>query len=126
MPYGRNQGFTLVEVLFALSLFALGALAALNVASQHVRSVSYLQERSFALQVASNHLAELVAQQGRQGSWPPKDGAQGVIDWAGQDWYWEQEVLETVTNDLRQVRVLVRSKEQGPVLAELLTFVGRR
>lgn len=138
MHVGKQQGFTLIEVVFALALFALGALAALGVASQHIRSVTYLEERAFALQVASNLMADVMAgnvtgnvarntsHEARQKPWPPKDGEQGEVEFATHTWYWEQTVLETVTADLRQVTLRVRREENGTVLAELQAFVGRR
>lgn len=121
----RQKGFTLVEVMFALAIFGLGALAALLVATQQLDSTRYLQERYLGQIVASNRLAE-VHEIGRDGSWPPEHGATGEADFAGETWYWEQQVLETVTEDLREVTVRVRLREGGSVVAELSSFVGRR
>ena len=121
----RVGGFTLVEVMFALAIFALGALAALMVATQQLDSTRYLQERYMGQLVASNRLAEL-HDTGRDGAWPPRDGAKGEMEFAGSTWYWEQQVLETVTADLREVTVRVRVTESGAVVAELSSFVGRR
>ncbi|RUO42988.1 type II secretion system protein GspI [Aliidiomarina taiwanensis] len=122
----KARGFTLVEVMFALAVFGLAALAALMVATQQIHSTQYLQERYFAQLVASNQLAEAAAPSQLSKKWPPQNNDSGSVELAGQTWYWQQRVLETVTDDLREVTISVRTEENGPVVAELSTFVGRR
>ncbi|MCO4321579.1 type II secretion system minor pseudopilin GspI [Aliidiomarina quisquiliarum] len=121
-----SRGFTLVEVMFALAIFGLAALAALAVATQQIDSTRYLQERYLGQLVASNRLADLVAPAAASKTWPPRNNDSGEIELAGQTWFWQQQVLETVTDDLREVTVRVKRSENGPVVAELSTFVGRR
>lgn len=120
-----NRGFTLVETMFALVIFALAALAALNVATEQLRSTGILETRYFAQQVASNRLAQLHANSD-QTAWPPENEKSGSAEMAGSQWFWEQRVLETVTDDLREVTVMVREREDGPVVVELSSYVGRR
>ena len=121
----KRNGFTLVEVMVALSIFALGALAALTVATQHLNSTQILENRYYAQFVAGNQLAAIVAETA-EGRWPPRNNQRGEVNLAGLPWYWETQVVETVTEDLREVTIRVRREEQGQVLAELSTFVGRR
>ncbi|MCC5855665.1 MAG: type II secretion system minor pseudopilin GspI [Idiomarina sp.] len=121
----RTKGFTLIEVMAALMIFALGALAALVVATEQIASTSYLEERYFAQIVASNRLAEVQAG-APDADWPPRHEETGEAEMVGRQWYWDQQVLETVTADLREVTVRVRLREDGPILAEVSGFVGRR
>jgi len=121
----KQRGFTLVETMFALVIFSLAALAALNVATEQLRSTGILETRYFAQQVASNRLAELHANT-RAGEWPPRNEETGSAEMAGSEWFWEQRVLETVTDDLREVTVMIREREDGPVVLELSAFLGRR
>lgn len=121
----KQRGFTLIEVMVALSIFALGALAALAVATQHIASTQILEERYYAQWVASNQLAQ-VSVDTAHGEWPPRNNRRGEVELANQQWFWRSSVLETVTPDLREVTIEVRAIEDGPVLAEISTFVGRR
>lgn len=122
----RGQGFTLVETMFALVIFAIGALAALNMATEQLRSTSILETRYFAQQVASNRMAEVHLEARNQTVWPPVNEFSGEMEMAGMQWFWEQRVLETVTSDLREVTIRVRDTADGQVVVELSSYVGRR
>lgn len=117
----RSGGFTLIEVMLALSIFTLAALAALQVASAHLRSISVIEERTFATMVASNRMAQIHS--GDQ--WPPQNGAAGRMMMAERPWYWRQEVVATVTDGLREVTVIVSVEEDGTEAARLVGFVGQ-
>ena len=119
--HSSRRGFTLIEVMLALSIFTLAALAGLQVATEDLRSINMLEERAFALMVASNRLAELHVSE----SWPPVDGATGSMQLAEQTWYWRQGVVATVTDGLREVTVVVSATEGGNEAARLVSFVGR-
>lgn len=117
----RSRGFTLIEVMLALSIFTLAALAGLQVASEHLRSISMIEERAFATMVASNRLAQLHVSE----NWPPQDDASGTMEMAERSWFWRQQVVETVTDGLREVTVIVSADEDGEEAARLVGFVGR-
>lgn len=119
------RGFTLVETMFALTIFALAALAAVFVATEQLRSASALEERYLGQLVASNRLAEIHANT-IAGAWPPQAEATGEVELGSREWYWQQRTVETVTDDLREVTIAVSRRENGPVIVELSTFVGRR
>ncbi|MGX5913338.1 type II secretion system minor pseudopilin GspI [Aliidiomarina sp. Khilg15.8] len=118
----KRNGFTLIEVMLAMSIFAMAAVAALQVASGHLRNIGTLEERSFATMVAANRLAQVHASD----TWPPQNGSSGEVELAERSWFWQQQTVETVTDDLREVTIIVRSEEDGPEQARLSGFVGRR
>lgn len=105
----REKGFTLIEVMVALSIFGLAALAALQAASSHLTSLSDLQSKTFAQYVASNRIAELSLTQ----AWPVKDNKKGTAKQAGTTWHWQQQVVETVTPNVVAVTVTVSKSENG-------------
>lgn len=118
----KRNGFTLIEVMLAMSIFAMAAVAALQVASGHLRNIGILEARTFATMVAANEMARVHADD----TWPPQNGRSGQVELAERDWFWEQQTVETVTDDLREVTIIVRSAEDGPEEARLSGFVGRR
>ncbi|ASG65169.1 type II secretion system protein GspI [Idiomarina piscisalsi] len=105
----REKGFTLIEVMVALSIFGLAALAALQAASSHLTILSDLQSKTFAQYVASNRIAELSLTQ----AWPVKDNKKGTAKQAGTTWHWQQQVVETVTPNVVAVTVTVSKSENG-------------
>lgn len=118
----HHAGFTLIEVMLALSIFTMAALAALQVASEHLRSISLIEERTFATMVASNRMAEVHISD----NWPPEDGASGQMQMAERNWFWRQQVVETVTDGLREVTIVVSTEEGGAESARISGFVGQR
>lgn len=122
MARRQSAGFTLIEVMLALSIFTMAALAALQVASEHLRSISLIEERTFAIMVASNRMAEVHTSD----NWPPQDGATGQMQMAERNWFWRQQVVETVTDGLREVTIVVSTEEGGAESARISGFVGQR
>lgn len=115
------RGFTLIEVMVALSVFSLAALAALQAASGHLTGLSALQDKTFAQYVASNRLAELSLEK----EWPLEDKRSGQQEQAGVTWYWQQQVAETVTPNVVAVTVKVMKNEDGREHFRLTRYVRK-
>ena len=60
MIMNKQRGFTLLEVMFALTLFALIATGLLNAVTAQVRSSQQLLERSLSRWVAENQVQQLM------------------------------------------------------------------
>lgn len=99
------RGFTLVEVMFALGLFALAALAGVVATSQHLANLTQLQNKTFAQYAAANALARLSLE------YPPVDKRTGVELIADQEWMWESQVSETATDKVYYITVRVYAGE---------------
>lgn len=115
------RGFTLIEVMVALSVFSLAALAALQAASGHLTGLSALQDKTFAQYVASNRLAELSLEQ----KWPLEDKRSGQQEQADVTRYWQQQVTETVTPNVVAVTVKVMKNEDGREHFRLTRYVRK-
>ena len=116
----RQLGMTLIEVMVALAVFALAALAAVNVATEHMRSLSYIEQKTVALWIANNHLTQLHLEK----KIPRIGDTKGDIEYAGQTWYWQQTGIKTPDPEFRMVRIrILSSKDSKSALAELTSYM---
>ena len=118
----RQSGFTLIEVMLAMAVFAVAGVALLGVADNNYRHISLLEEKMLANWVASNQLVELSLAT----TWPPKNNRKGNVDMAGRTWYWQQKVIKTDNNLLRQVIMEVRLNEDDELVsASMETYLSQ-
>ena len=118
----KNKGFTLIEVMLAMAIFAIAGVALLGVADNNYRHISHLEDQMFANWVASNQLVEASLDT----SWPPKNNKKGDVEMAGRKWYWQQKVLATASKDLRAVVMEVRlNKDDELITASLTTYLSQ-
>ncbi len=108
--------------MLAMAIFSVAGVALLGVADNNYRHISHLEEQMFANWVASNQLVELSLDK----TWPPKNNRKGEVDMAGRTWYWQQKVLKTANEEMRQVTMEVRLVEDDELVsASLITYVAR-
>ena len=50
----KQRGFTLLELLVAMAILAMTGVTLMRVSSEHIRSVTYLEELSVASMIAEN------------------------------------------------------------------------
>ena len=117
----NNRGFTLIEVMVAIAIFAMAALAAVSAASGHLNSLSTIQQRTFAQYVAANRLTEL----NLTTTWPLKDNQRGSERQGGVEWQWRQQVVETVTPNVVAVTIEVTQGEQDYQWARLTQYIRK-
>ena len=104
MNGARAPGFTLIEVLVALAIAALGLASVLAVVTNSARNSVYLRDKTFASWIAQNRITEL-----RLGTTMPSvDKTNGDLEFAGQKWKWEQTVTQTDVAGMRRIDVAVR------------------
>lgn len=117
-PHTREAGFSLLEVIVALAVFSLGALALLNVTGESTRAQEANQTRAIGRIVAENQLVEAMALKE-----PPAQGTTSGTERAmDRSWAWERTI--TPTEEPRILRIDVRVHEEGQTqtVAEFSSF----
>jgi general secretion pathway protein I len=103
-------GFTLIEVLVALVIVAVGMSVLMGTLTSSAKTVAYMQDKTFAEWVALNQIANIriVLQKGQI---PPTGNTTGDIDLASRTWHWRQEVIDSQVPGIRRIDVKVRPKD---------------
>jgi general secretion pathway protein I len=117
-----ERGFTLIEVVVALAIVAIGMLAVFKTIGDSVNNVSELRDRSFAGWIADNRITELRL----SGQMPSVEETAGEVEFAGRQWHWVTTVSQTQVQGLRRIDVRVRrdSDPEDSSLVRLSGFVG--
>lgn len=108
-----RSGFTLLEVLVALVVVAVAVAALARAGSQAVDSQFHAEQRTMALWVADNVMAEMrldpPGQSGRR---------QGASPMGGRDWHWEALIQPAPGDQMLRVDVVVyaEAQRQSPIL----------
>jgi len=116
---GRDRGFTLIEVLAALVIVALGMLGVIEAVTQSARNGTYLREKTLAHWIALN----VITEKRLQPEPPPVTESSGDVEFAGQRWRWSMQVTQTQVASLRRMDVSVRPAE-APDSSALATVTG--
>jgi general secretion pathway protein I len=123
IPHSRSSaGFTLIEVMVALMVVALGMTAVIQAVGDTASNSAYMREKTIAHWIAMNKLTEV-----RLLPTAPKIAkTSDDIEMAGRDWRWTMEVQATPVESVRRIDVSVRPKEAGEKtsLASVTGFYG--
>ena len=119
----RHSGFTLIEVLVALMVVALGLTALMVTVSGTARTSGYLRDKALAQWIALNRIVEVrlnLVQFGQN-----KD--LGELDYANRRWHYDTRYFDTSNANMRRVVVRVWAGDtatKGNPLAESIGFLG--
>ena len=117
----RGGGFTLVEVMVALAIVAIGMIAAFSAVNQIVRDTAYLREKTLANWIAMNQMTDLRLDAGL----PDVGERKGEVEFADRQWRWVARISETPVETLRRVEIDVTpADEPTDVLITLSGFAG--
>ncbi len=120
-PRSGSRGFTLVEVLVAVAVLAIAMAAVIGAMARQANNAGYLKQKTLALWVAHNRLAEIQL----QGETPSTGRSDGKAKMGGFEWQWEAVVQATEDPRLRRIDLIVRRPEDKEgSLAQLNGFIA--
>lgn len=105
-------GFTLLEVMIAMAIVAVGIAAAIGVVNSVALNTSRLEDKIISQWIASNRIVEVrLNQHNSQTSASSGAESAGSITMAGRDWYVFDKTIETDLVNVFQTTVKVCLKE---------------
>ena len=117
------RGFTLVEVLVALMVVAIGLAALMVAVSGTARTSGYLRDKTLAQWIALNRLSEVRLNTSKFG----QNTDTGELVFAGRTWHYDTRYFDTSIASMKRVVVRVyegNAKAKGNPLAESTGFLG--
>ena len=115
----RTRGMTLLEVLVALAIFATAAISVIRSVSQHINTVSYLEEKMFAAMVVDNQMANVMLDTGEL------KAKNGTEDLAGRTWYWKVSPVATTQSLLKAFDVSVATAKDASPVVTVRSYVAQ-
>lgn len=114
-------GFTLIEVMIALSIFSVMAAAISRTASQNADITLYLEEKTLASFVAENRLNKI-----KLSGYPAATQTKDSEEMAGREWHITTKVENTQLPNFRRIEIQVAkySDKENPLIS-LTGFMGK-
>jgi general secretion pathway protein I len=118
----RQTGFTLLEVLAALVIVALGMLGVIEAVSQTARNSAYVRDKTVAHWIAMNQLTRVRLEPQA----PKVDKSSDELEMGDRRWRWTMEVTQTPVESVRRIDIRVRLDEtdEESSLASVTGFYG--
>jgi len=112
-----HRGFTLLEVLVALVIVALGLIAAFGQVNQTVMTASRLRDKTLAHWVAMNEMTRLRL----QGEFPPVGDRSDEVEMARTTWRYTIKVVKTEMATFRRVDISVSFADRPDTVVTTLS-----
>lgn len=114
------RGMTLLEVLVALVVFSIAAIAIVKTTGEQAIGLGRMEEKSFAYWVADNQLVQLRLEH----RWPDYSWTSGESEMAGRTWYWRWRGVETENANARAIDIEVHADADfTSIYSQLRTYV---
>ena len=120
-PSNHQKGFTLLEVMLALSILAIVGIGITQAVGANVSNTLYMRQKTIARWVADNELTTIRLEQ----QWPRENWESYTVDMANIEWHIRKRSVKTGSDDFRMVQVEVRDRKDDKVapLETLQTYM---
>lgn len=117
-----QKAFTLIEVMVALAVLAIGMMTLVKVSSQSIVQTAYLKDKTLAQWIAINKVNEVKL----LGGFPKTGTTKGSEIMDRQEWRWKLKVSTTPDKDIRRLDVTVKKyHDEGEPMIRFISFIGR-
>ena len=128
MKTSKFRGFTLIEILVALAIFAVVSITVYGRIGDVLLQTGSLEARTFATWIAQNTLTQLQLEQ-VPGEAPDTGRSVASVNMANRDWELVTEISATADPGLRRVDIRVHhgssdGRGEGDSVARLTGFLG--
>ena len=120
-PRHAQAGFTLLEMLVAIALFAVVAGGFMAAGRQALTQMQRMEDKTIAGWVAENTMAEIRAARG----WPEVGNRNNRVTLGGRDWEVRVRIQPSANADMRRLDVSVLAEASEDVLFTLTGYLGR-
>jgi general secretion pathway protein I len=120
---GRSRGFTLIEVMVALLIVALGLSALMITVSSTARTSGFLRDKTVAQWIALNRLTEVRLNLNKFAA----NTDTGELNFANRTWHYDTRYFDTSVATMKRVVVRVyagAAKTKSNPVAESTGFLG--
>ena len=118
----RAGGFTLIEVMVALTIIAIALASLIKASGNHTNSAGHLKSKTIAHYVAMNEIVQIQIDK----AWPDLGSTDKSSDMAGVEWFWTREVEKTgdESGNIRGLKYTVYlDDERTRSLAQIQAFI---
>ena len=120
--FSNQKGVTLLELLVALAVFSIAAIAILDTIGTTSRIVENIEQKTIGHWVAGNHLSDIQL----KSDWPNISVTRNEIEMSDRQWYLVTKVEATARPDMRKITVEVRlDKDHQSPLTSRVAFAGK-
>lgn len=119
-----EKGFTLLEVMIALAVFSVIAIALTKTTMTMIRLTGQIEEKTMAHWVARNQLNEMRIAAHAPNNYPVPGRRTKKVMMAEREWDLSVLVSATENQDIRRIEISVSDAEGDQPLASITGFMG--